>query len=128
MNKYLLNSSIINGFIILLIINDKYNPKYNILYLCIILGIITSLLNHGCNSIICKYIDRFIIVLNVFVFIYFIMQQKNNQNNRVYTIAIIIVACIAYLICKLQKNIILRNILHQFSHFLSVILVYFFHI
>lgn len=76
MNKYLLYSSIITGFIILLIIYYKYNPKYNILYLCILLGIITSILNHGSNSEMYKYTDRFIMFLNVIVFIYFIFQIK----------------------------------------------------
>jgi hypothetical protein len=126
MNKYLLYSSIITGFIILLIIYYKYNPKYNILYLCILLGIITSILNHGYNSEIYKYTDRFIMFLNVIVFIYFIFQIKNHLKK--YKIAIIIFSISLYLFSKLQKNIILRNTLHSFSHFLSVILLKFMHL
>ena len=126
MNKYLLYSSIITGSTILLIIYNKYNPKYNILYLCIFLGIITSILNHSSESTTYKYIDRMIMVLNVFVFIYFIMQTKNHLKK--YKIIIIFFACIAYLFSKLQKNIVLRNSLHSLSHFLSVILLYIFHI
>lgn len=126
MNKYLLYSSIITGSTILLIIYNKYNPKYNILYLFIFLGIITSILNHSSESTTYKYIDRLIMVLNVFVFIYFIMQTKNNL--KIYKIAIVFFACIAYLFSKLQKNIVLRNSLHSLSHFLSVILLYIFHI
>ena len=120
MNNYLLYSSIITGFIILLIIYNKYNPKYNILYLCIFLGIITSILNHGSHSKTYKYIDRIIMVLNVFVFIYFIIQINNK---KIYKIAILFFACISYLLSKLQKNIILRNSLHSFTHFLSLILI-----
>jgi uncharacterized membrane protein len=126
MNKYLLYSSIITGSTILLIIYNKYNPKYNILYLCIFLGIITSILNHSSESTTYKYIDRLIMVLNVFVFIYFIMQTKNQLKR--YKIAIVFFACIVYLFSKLQKNIVLRNSLHSFSHFLSVILLYILHI
>ena len=126
MNKYLLYSSIITGFIILLIIYYKYNPKYNILYLCILLGIITSILNHGSDSEIYKYSDRLIIFLNVIVFIYFIFQIKNHLKK--YKIAIIIFSISLYLFSKLQKNIILRNTLHSFSHFLSVILLKFMHL
>ena len=125
MNKYLLYSSIITGFIILLIIYYKYNPKYNILYLCILLGIITSILNHGSDSEIYKYTDRLIMFLNVIVFIYFIFQIKNHLKK--YKIAIIIFSISLYLFSKLQKNIILRNTLHSFSHFLSVILLKFMH-
>ena len=121
MNKYLLYSSIVTGFIILLIIYNKYNSKYNILYLCIYLGIITSILNHSSNSEIYKYTDRLIIFLNVIVCFYFIVKIKNNIKK--YKIAIIIFACMSYLFSKLQKNIILRNSLHSFSHFLSVILL-----
>jgi hypothetical protein len=126
MNKYLLYSSIITGFIILLIIYYKYNPKYNILYLCILLGIITSILNHGSNSELYKYTDRLIMFLNVIVFIYFIFQIKNHLKK--YKIAIIIFSISLYLFSKLQKNIILRNTLHSFSHFLSVILLKFMHL
>ena len=126
MNKYLLYSSIITGFITLLIIYNKYNPKYNILYLCVFLGIITSILNHGSHSIKYKYTDRLIIVLNVFVFIYFIIQLKNHQKR--YEIEILFLACTLYLLSKLQKNITLRNNLHLFSHFLYVLLFYILHI
>ena len=126
MNKYLLYSSIVTGFIILLIIYYKYNPKYNILYLCILLGIITSILNHGSDSEMYKYTDRFIMFLNVIIFIYFIFQIKNHLKK--YKIAIIIFACMSYLFSKLQKNIILRNTLHSFSHFLSVILLKIMHL
>jgi len=126
MNKYLFYSSIITGFIILLIIYYKYNPKYNILYLCILLGIITSILNHGSDLEIYKYTDRFIMFLNVIVFIYFIFQIKNHLKK--YKIAIIIFAIMSYLFSKLQKNIILRNSLHSFSHFLSVILLKIMHL
>jgi hypothetical protein len=66
--------------------------------------------------------DRLIIVMNVFVFIYFINQTKNEQKE--YKILIIFFACFLYLFSKLQKNIILRNILHSFCHFLTVILLY----
>lgn len=126
MNKYLLYSSIITGFIILLIIYYKYNSKYNILYLCVLLGIITSILNHGSDSEMYKYTDRLIMFLNVIVFIYFIFQIKNHLKN--YKIAIIIFTISLYLFSKLQKNIILRSTLHSFSHFLSVILLKFMHL
>ena len=125
MNKYLLDSSIITGFIILLIIYNKYNPKYKILYLCMFLGIITSILNHGYVSTTYKYMDRLIMGVNVFIFIYFITQIKNRL--KIYKIAIIIFACIAYLFSKLQQNIIVRNRMHSVSHFLSVILLYLLH-
>ena len=126
MNKHLLYSSIVTGFIIILIIYNKYNPKYNILYLCVFWGIITSILNHGSHSTTYKYIDRLFMCVNIFVFIYFILQTKNHL--QIYKIVIIIFACIAYLFSKLQNNIISRNSLHSFSHFLSVILLYLFHI
>jgi hypothetical protein len=122
MNNFLLYTSIISGFIILLIIYNTYNPKYDILYLFVFFGIITSILNHGSHSITYKYMDRLIIVMNVFVFIYFINQTKNEQKE--YKILIIFFACFLYLFSKLQKNIILRNILHSFCHFLTVILLY----
>ena len=126
MNNCLLYSSIITGFILLLIICNKYNPKYNILYICVFLGIITSILNHGYNSITYKYIDRLVMGLNIVVFIYFILQTHNNL--KIYIIAIIFFSCIAYLFSKLQKNNIVRNILHSISHLLSVILLYLLHV
>lgn len=125
MNKCLLCSSIMAGFILLFIIYNKYNQQHNILYLFIFLGIITSILNHGFDSISYKYIDRLIIGLNVFVFIYFI-NKINNDEKRYKFYFIIFLACISYLFSKLQKNIILRNSLHLYCHFLSVILLYFF--
>jgi hypothetical protein len=122
MNNCLLCSSIISGFIILLIIFNTYNPKYDILYLFVFSGIITSILNHGSHSTIYKYIDRLIIILNVFVFIYFLEQMQNDQKE--YKILIIYFACFLYLFSKSQKNIIVRNCLHSCCHFLTVILLY----
>ena len=125
MNKYLLISSIINGFIILLIIYNKYNPKYIILYSCLLLGIITSILNHGSNSTIYKYIDRFVIALSFFVFAYFIILQIKQQHTNRYKIGLIILffASSLYLCSKLQNNIVVRNNLHAFSHFLLIIIL-----
>jgi len=122
MNEFLLYSSIITGFMMLLIIYFEYDPKYNILYLCILLGIITSILNHGSDSELYKYTDRFIIILNIFVFVFFIMKMKNYLKK--YIIAILIfVSSLLYLFSKVQKNIVFRNYLHSFSHFLSIILL-----
>ena len=123
MNKYLSYSSIITGLIILLIIYNKYNPKYKILYLFVLLGIITSMLNHGTNSKEYKYIDRAVIVLNVLVFIYFILQNQYDLNKDKNKILIIIVAGCLYLYSKLLNSFILRNSLHSFAHFLCVILL-----
>ena len=125
MNEYLLYSSILSGCILLLIIYNKYTPKYNILYLCVCLGIITSILNHGFYSITYKYIDRFIMIFNVCVFIYFIM--KLSIYEKIYKIIILSLVCITYLLSKLQENIMLRNSLHSLSHFLSVLLLYLLH-
>ena len=125
MNEYLLYSSIITGCILLLIIYNNYTPKYNILYLFIFLGIITSILNHGFYSITYKYIDRFIMIVNVVLFIYFIMQLSTHK--KLYKIVILILACITYLLSKIQKNMIVRDTLHSFSHFLSVLLLYLLH-
>lgn len=121
MNKYLSYSSIITGLLIFWIICNKYNPKYKILYLFVLLGIITSMLNHGTNSKEYKYIDRAVIVLNVLVFIYFILQNQYDLNK--YKILIIIVAGCLYLYSKLLNSLILRNSLHSFAHFLCVILL-----
>jgi hypothetical protein len=112
----------------LFIIYNKYDPKYNILYLCVFLGIITSILNHGIHSTNYKYLDRTIMVLNVFVFIYFIMQINGNEK-KIYEFSILFFACFLYLFSKLlEKNSIVKNSLHSFSHFLSVLLLYTLHI
>lgn len=127
MNTHLLTSSIIAGCMTLFIIYNKYDSKYNILYLCVFLGIITSILNHGIHSTNYKYIDRTTMVLNVFVFIYFIM-QINGTETKIYESSILFFACFLYLFSKLQKNSIVKNSLHSFSHFLSVLLLYTLHI
>ena len=79
------------------------------------------MLNHGTNSKEYKYIDRAVIVLNVLVFIYFILQNQYDLNK--YKILIIIVAGCLYLYSKLLNSLILRNSLHSFAHFLCVILL-----
>ena len=122
MNKYLLCSSIICGFLINKIINIKYNPKFKILYILIILGIITSILNHSTTNLLLKYLDRLIIIINII----YIIKQSKYFNSRLVIINLLF-AIFCYLCSKFNSNKIIRNSLHLFSHIFSVILFYFIH-
>ena len=124
MNEFLLCSSILAGILILLIIYNRYRQRYSALYVFICLGIITSLLNHGEQSDHYKYIDRTVIVANVFVVMYFILQKQEGQSSKNEKLAILFFACFLYLFSKLFDNSFLRDWMHSFAHFVSVILLY----
>ena len=125
MNKYLLCSSIICGIYILEIIYKKFNPNLIILYKLIILGIITSILNHGTTNEFFKKLDRLIITINIIYIIYLI--NILNKNIKKQIIGYFILAIICFLYSKINKNIFIKNILHLFSHILSIGILNFIH-
>lgn len=127
MNVFLLYSSIINGLVILLLIYYKYKKSYIILYFFLILGIITSILNHGLSSKYLKYLDRYIIVISTFIFIYYIL-LINHKKIKILYIILILIACNFYTCSKLYYNKLYKNLSHASSHFLVTTLVYLIHI
>lgn len=117
MNECLLCSSIVTGYLMILIIYNRYNPTYRVLYVFVFLGILTSILNHGTKKKKYKVIDRTVIVLNVFVFLYFI-------GGKVNKLSLLFLACFLYLYSKSQDCEFIRNGLHSSSHFITVLLLW----
>lgn len=121
MNKCLLCSSIVTGFLMILIIYNRYNPTYRVLYVFVFLGILTSILNHGTKKKKNKVIDRTVIVLNVFVFLYFIRGERVKLVDK---LSLLFLACFLYIYSKSQDSKFMRNGLHSSSHFLAVLLLW----
>lgn len=124
MNKYLLLSSIITGILLLRIIYKKYNNNYLILYFFIILGIITSILNHGTSCKLLKYLDRLIIVLNILYINLFIYKNRDIIKNKMIVYISLIIAVICYISSKFNKNFYIKSYIHCCSHLLAVPLLY----
>lgn len=120
MNSCLLLSSIICGLIICLIIYKKYNIKFNNIYILYIIGIITSIFNHGTSNYYCKYIDRLIITI-IIIYLYWLF-------NNFFIRGLLISAVFYYLISKLNYLSYIKNYLHIFSHIISILILYQIHI
>jgi hypothetical protein len=116
MNIYLLLSSIISGLIISRIIYKKYNIKLYKIYTLVIIGIITSILNHGTSNKYFKYLDRIIITLTI---IYTFYSIKNN-----ITRGILVFASGFYFISKIPNLRKSKLYLHLSSHLMGILLVY----
>ena len=116
MNITLLLSSIISGLIISKIIYKKYNIKFYKIYTLIIIGIITSILNHGTSNKYFKYLDRIIITLTIIYTYYSIKNYK--------TRGILVLASGFYLISKISNFKKSKLYLHLCSHLMGILLVY----
>ena len=114
MNKCLLLSSLICGILILKNIYLKYNPDCDILYKFVIIGIITSILNHGTTNKMFKYLDRLVITLTITYILYYYYISRKMINFK------LILAISCYLSSKMYDNLIIRNSLHLSSHVLSL--------
>jgi hypothetical protein len=125
MNSQLYYSSVIIGFIILFIIIFYYNPNLLLLYILTFVGIITSIVNHGTTNNIAKYIDRIIIWVLLFVYLYY-CTLITNEKMQFISLCIIFYMCIMYGLSKQSENIKnmsdLSTNIHNISHILFVIL------
>lgn len=116
MNKHLLCSCILSTILILFIIINNYNDEFVFVYFLYLLGIATSLLNHGTCYTFCKYLDR-IAMIFIFFYLFHIIQE------RVLLASILILAAFSYVYSKISKQITF----HYLTHSLSVVVLYFFH-
>lgn len=105
-NLILLNSTLIMTYshILSFILYNPFNPLLVFIY---ILGIYTSIINHGTKVVLMKYIDRSTMFLGFFLDLYFIREiYLNNKNKK--TIIIILVLLILstsfFFLSKFIKN------------------------
>ena len=85
MNQELFLSSFLFGFLLILNLIHCYCHKrtYHLLMFIIIMGIITSMLNHGYRDKRLKYLDRTWMVFSLFYFLY-IIRKKNLYSGIIF--------------------------------------------
>ena len=128
MNPHLLCSTILSAILIIIISCMKYKSNMLIIYIFISIGIITSLLNHGLRSVTLKYLDRFIICINIIIIMYYIFLFET-INYQCYTLGLIFIGICCYLYSKMNViSKIFKNVLHAFSHMITVLIFYLLHI
>ena len=106
MNLVLFNSSIIMSYshILSLFLYNPYNPLMIFLY---VLGMFTSIINHGTKSEIMKYIDRLTMFFGFFIDLYFIRQiYINTKSNKAIIVILILLisSTTLYFLSKLVKS------------------------
>ena len=116
MKNNLFLSCMLSTILILFIIINNYNDELVFVYLLYLLGITTSLLNHGTCYTFCKYLDR-IAMIFIFFYLFNVIQE------RVLLASILILAALSYFYSKISKQITF----HYLTHSLSVVVLYFFH-
>lgn len=124
MNDKLCYSSIIIGFIII-IISIYFNDCNLIpLYILTYIGIITSILNHTTTNEFAKLLDRFIMVLTSIVYIYYCLNIKDTSI-KVTAFIILFFTIITYFISKFIEKKYSKEIstnIHMLTHLLVLFL------
>ena len=124
MNEKLCYSSVIIGFIII-IISIYFNDCNLIpLYILTYIGIITSILNHTTTNKSAKILDRFIMVLTSIVYIYYCVKIKN-KTIKVTAFIILFFTIITYFISKFLKKKKYSKEISTTIHMLTHLLVLF---
>lgn len=124
MNIVLFYSSIITGigcFIVSIALQPFY-PEYWIFYLITMIGIITSILNHGTTMNITRNIDRMFMIIAFLFFISFIDTHISGYYKFV-DLALLSSMTLLFITSKLpniSQNI--SNILHACAHFIFLLL------
>jgi hypothetical protein len=126
MNTKLLYSTIFTALLLLFIILSRYNDSYHMLYFFVFLGVVTSLINHGYSSKYYVYADRFVIAVNVLVFLYYISKIEN-IHLRATGYCLILLGILSYVISKNISYGESRNIFHIISHINVALLIIILH-
>lgn len=118
-NSVLLTSSIIFGVVHFVVMTLSLHIDFGLKSL-IIVGITTSIINHGSTNHIIKLCDRFVMIIGFVLDLYFI-SQIINKFHRDNCFLILFLAAGFYIftkfIYKIFKSIKISNILHILSHF-----------
>ena len=127
MNPHLLCSTILSAILIFIISCMNYKSNMLIIYIFISIGIITSILNHGLRSVTLKYLDRFVICINIAIIIYYIFLFET-IHYQCYTLGLIFIGICCYLYSKINIiSKIVKDCLHSFAHLITVLVFYLLH-
>lgn len=121
-NVTLFISSIIFGSIHILFM--ILFPSFILLMIILILGIITSIWNHGSSDELSKWCDRILILTGVFIDLYFIAIIIEYHPNCYYLFLLILLAIVFYLNAKLCNYFSIQkygNLFHLFAHLSATI-------
>ncbi len=109
--------------ILSLFLYNPYNPLLVFLY---ILGMFTSIINHGTKSEFVKYVDRLTMCIGFFIDLYFIREIYINtkSNKTIIIILILLISSVSlFFLSKLIKNnkldsdkLFVANFLHSCAH------------
>ena len=135
-NLVLFNSTLIMTYshILSFLLYNPFNPLLTFIY---ILGIYTSIINHGTQNTLMKYMDRVTMFFGFFIDLYFIreiyLNTRKSQNNKIFIIIIILLifSTSLFFLSKFVKNTdtdnnyFIGNCLHASAHiFISLTHVY----
>jgi hypothetical protein len=118
MNKFLLYSSMIIGFIIIIISLFFYNKSLFLLYIITYIGIITSIINHDLTSELAKNIDRFIMLLSLLIYIYYSINIKQ-ELAKIIILSTLGIMVFLYIFSKAVKILLNDNDMSTNIHILS---------
>jgi hypothetical protein len=118
MNKFLLYSSMIIGFIIIIISLFFYNKSLFFLYIITYVGIITSIINHDITCELAKNIDRFIMLLSLIIYIYYSINIKEELIKIIILSSLGIMAFL-YIFSKAVKILLNNNDISTNIHLLT---------
>lgn len=122
MNTKLFISTVICSLIILLFYYYNYNKltnNNNIFIIFVILGILSSLLNHGLDNNIMQFFDRVVIILGSLLAIYIILHKIN-----IYNIYCLIFIAIGGLLYYNSKNYNENGVyLHILAHIICTFVI-----
>ena len=118
MNKFLLYSSMIIGFITIIISLFFYNKSLFLLYTITYIGIITSIINHGITSEFAENIDRFIMLLSLIIYIYYSINIKQ-ELVKIIILSSLGIMVFLYIFSKAVKVLLNHNNMSTNIHILT---------
>jgi len=124
MNLYLLTSSVLTGICIVNQIVWKYTVRLQNIYLLFLTGIVTSLANHGTNSLWWKRADRLTIGGTAFLlFCHIWLQKEKDTLNQLLAATLISFAVWCFFFSKCVENESIRVSIHSCAHWTCVFLL-----
>ena len=122
----LFTSSCVFGIVLLVTIAWNWSTFMQrdasaLLCFVVLIGILTSLLNHGTDQIAARWIDRAFMVISGITFL--VVLWDTRVSNRVTLIALMLAAVLAYVVAKVVRDPVISDVSHVATHGFATIFI-----
>jgi uncharacterized protein YqhQ len=87
----------------------------------VLIGILTSLLNHGTDQMAARFIDRAFMVISGITFLAVLWDTR--VSNRLTLIALMLAAVLAYVVAKVVRDPVISDVSHVATHGFATVFI-----